>query len=311
MPHARRTIDRRSFVKASLAPAALPLVAALGQAPAECAEPATDPPADGPEIIDSNVHLFDWPFRKLKYARTGALVAKLRKHRITEAWAGSFEAVLHKQLDGVNRRLAEECRTRGDGLLLAMGSVNPAWPDWEEDLRRCHETYGMRGVRLYPAYHGYKLDHPEVVRLLDAAARRGLLVQIALRLEDERVHHTALDAGSVDPAPLVDALQKTPQAKVQLINAAGPLLGKSVGPLVTQTQVAFDIAATEGNGGIGRLIEGKNYSYRAAIPVDRLLFGSHAPFFPCESALFKLFESPLQLEQLEKLMHSNARRLLG
>ena len=70
-----------------------------------------------PTIIDSNVHLFDWPFRKLKYDRTEALIAKLRKHRITQAWAGSFEAILQKQLDAINHRLAEECRTRGDGVL--------------------------------------------------------------------------------------------------------------------------------------------------------------------------------------------------
>ena len=81
---------------------------------------------------------------------------------------------------------------------------------------------------------------------------------------------------------------------MQLINSAGPLLGNNVPALVRETQVTFDIAATEGNGGVGRLIEGKNPSYRGAIPVDRLLFGSHAPFFPCESALMKLFESPLE-----------------
>ena len=41
--------------------------------------------------------------------------------------------------------------------------------------------------------------------------------------------------------------------------------------------------------------------------MDRLLFGSHVPFFPCESALMKLVESPLDLEQLGKLMYGNAR----
>jgi predicted TIM-barrel fold metal-dependent hydrolase len=45
--------------------------------------------------------------------------------------------------------------------------------------------------------------------------------------------------------------------------------------------------------------------------MDRLLFGSHAPFFPCESALMKLFESPLSFEQLGQLMRANARRLIG
>src|SRR5688572_5319092 len=99
-----RRFDRRSFVKASLIPAALPLAAALAKATALSAEPPPSSASSGPDIIDSNVHLFEWPFRKLKYDRTEGLVAKLRRHRITQAWAGSFEAVLHKQLDAINRR---------------------------------------------------------------------------------------------------------------------------------------------------------------------------------------------------------------
>jgi predicted TIM-barrel fold metal-dependent hydrolase len=306
-----QTIDRRSFVKASLIPASLPFAASLANGVAESAEPVSNTARSGPEIIDCNVHLFQWPFRRLKYDRTEALVARLRRHRVTQAWAGSFEAVLQKRLDEVNRRLAEECRTHGDDLLIPIGSVNPAWPDWEEDLGRCHEQYGMRGVRLYPAYHGYTLDNPQLVRLLAAAAKRSMLVQIALRMEDERVHHPAIDVGSVKTAALAEALQKSPETKVQLINSAGTILGTSAAALVRQTQATFDIAATEGNGGVGRLIEGTNPSYRAAIPVDRLLFGSHAPYFPLESALMKLFESPLGLEQLEKLMRGNAQRLMS
>jgi uncharacterized protein len=310
MPHDRHhrpAINRRTFVKASLIPAVFPLAASLAGPDAQGAQPA---PA-GPEIIDTNVHLFQWPFRKLKYDRTEALIAKLKRHRITQAWAGSFEAVLHKQLDQINRRLAEECTARGGGMFVPIGSVNPAWPDWEEDLRRCHEQYRMKGVRLYPAYHGYALDHPEFARLIAEAAKRDLLLQIVLRMEDERVHHQAIAISAVNVAPLVDLLKNVPQAKVQLINSAGPLLGNNVESLVRETKVTFDIAATEGNGGVGRLIEGKLYSYRGAIPVERLLFGSHAPYFPCESALFKLFESPLSLDQLEKLMSANASRTIS
>jgi hypothetical protein len=114
----------------------------------------------------------------------------------------------------------------------------------------------------------------------------------------------------VNPSPLPEVLKKAPPARVQLINSAGPLLGNSLPVLVRETQITFDIAGTEGNGGVGRLIEGTNPSYRGAIPVDRLLFGSHAPYFPCESALLKLFESPLSFEQLGKLMSANARRLV-
>src|SRR5207249_11009291 len=101
-----QAIDRRRFVKASLISSALPIANVLATAAAQGAGPAPDPVPEGPEIIDSNVHLFKWPFRNLKYDRTEALVAKLRRHKITQAWAGSFEAVLQKQLDAANRRLA-------------------------------------------------------------------------------------------------------------------------------------------------------------------------------------------------------------
>jgi hypothetical protein len=92
------------------------------------------PAVRSPGIIDTNVNLFDWPFRALKYRDTKALVAKLKKHRIIEAWAGSFEALLSKDMSGVNARLAAECREHGPGFLIPFGSVNLAWPDWEEVL---------------------------------------------------------------------------------------------------------------------------------------------------------------------------------
>jgi hypothetical protein len=291
--------------------AALAITGGRVESPARGAESPPGEAGTGPEIVDSNVHLFRWPFRGLKYDRTEALVRKMRRHRIKEAWAGSFDAVLHKQLDAANRRLADECRERGGGLLIPVGSVNPAWPDWEEDLRRCHEQYRMPGIRLYPAYHGYELDHPELLRLLVAAARRGLLVQIAIRMEDERVHHPSVVAPVVNAAPLPEILVKVPDVRVQLLNADTVFRSGCVRALIERTRTTFDISAVEGDGGIGRLIADAHPTYRGGVPVERLLFGTHAPFFPCESALLKLFESPLDRPQLDKIMFANARRLLG
>lgn len=303
-------LDRRSFVKLSLFPAAFSLSSGWTALPSEEGQ-TVDSTADPPEIVDTNVFLFDWPFRRLKYARTERLVEKLRRHRITQAWAGSFEAVFHKQLDAANRRLAEECRLRGEGLLLPFGSVNPAWSGWQDDLRRCREEYGMPGIRLYPGYHGYALDDPQFVRLLQMATDLGLLVQIALRLEDERVHHPLIEAPRVAAAPLVPVLKDIPAARVQLVHAASALRGSHVPDLVEQTTVTFDISNIEGNGGVGRLIDGNHWYYhRTPVPAERLLFGSHAPFFPVESALLKLFESPLSREQLQRVMSANAGELL-
>jgi predicted TIM-barrel fold metal-dependent hydrolase len=304
-----RKLTRRRFLNGALLPAV------LGTLP-ERAVQGVEPDGSAvvvPEIIDTNVHVFDWPFRRLKYAGARALVAKLRRHRITQAWAGSYEGLLHRNLDGVNARLAEECRANGAGMLLPFGTVNPALPDWEADVRRCHENHRMRGIRLYPSYHNYTLQRPEVARLLELAQQRGLIVQLVVRMEDPRVHLPVMRTPAVDVTALPELLARLPKIKFQLLNAFNAtesLRGQVGRRLIEQTRVMVDFSHVEGQGGLGKLIAGDRDSSRPPLPAERIVFGSHAPFFPCESAVFKLFESPLGLPELEKVMRGNAERFL-
>jgi predicted TIM-barrel fold metal-dependent hydrolase len=48
----------------------------------------------------------------------------------------------------------------------------------------------------------------------------------------------------------------------------------------------------------------------AQVGWDRLLFGSHAPFFYPEAAALKLKESALSPERAEAIRRGNARRVL-
>ena len=74
--------------------------------------------------------------------------------------------------------------------------------------------------------------------------------------------------------------------------------------------MTVDFSHVEGQGGLGKLIAGDRDSGRPPLPAERIFFGSHAPYFPCESAVFKLFESPLGRPELEKMMRGNAERFL-
>jgi predicted TIM-barrel fold metal-dependent hydrolase len=223
----------------------------------------------------------------------------LRAQGVTRACASSFEGLLHRDLGGVNARLAADCARHGSGLFLPFGTVNPKLPDWQEDLRRCHEVHHMRGIRLHPNYHGYGLDDPACGELLSAAARRGLIVQIALVMEDERTQHPLMRVPPVNPAPLAGIVKALPKLRLMLLNANRT---PGAGQLSAAGTLYFDVAMVEGVGGIARLV--------SEVPAARVLFGSHAPFFYFASALLKVKEAGLPQAQVQAITEGNATELL-
>lgn len=286
-------LPRRAFLKASAATASL---AALSPPTLSAAEPKPTVPA---ALIDTNLTLSRWPFRRCPLDEAAALVAKLREHGVTQAWAGTFDGLLHKDLASANARLAAECRAHA-GLLVPFGSVNPKLPDWEAELRRCADVHRMPGLRLHPNYHGYRLDDPAFVRLLALAAEKQLIVQLAVIMEDERTQPPLLQVPPVDTAPLAGLLKQLPRLRLVLLNAFRTLRGE---PLLRLAAAGahFDLAMLEGVGGVANLLK--------QLPAERLLFGSHAPLFYFESAALKLKESRLTPEQDRALRSSNALRL--
>ena len=311
------SIDRRRFLKGTLlgaaSAAAAPLSGVLEASESARHFSADEAPSSSRQglVVDTNVHLFEWPFRALKHAGTSSVVKKLRKHGIRRAWAGSYEALFHKNIDRVNARLAEACHEQGEGLLLPFGTVNPRWPDWEEDLRRADETYDMPGIRLYPGYQNYELDLPEFKELVVAASERGLIVQIAVDQEDERMQHPRIDASVVDVTPLPTSLMDAPEATVQLLNPFRHARGERLRLMVEETDVLFGTSNLDGTGAIERIMAGKHwYLGDVKIPASRLMVGSHMPFRPVESALLQLVESELSSEDADAIMFANAERLL-
>lgn len=253
--------------------------------------------------IDVNVSLFRYPTRRLQLDDASVLVQYLKGRGVTQAWAGSFEALLHNDVAGVNQRLADVCREVGDQFLIPFGVVNPELPDWEDDLRRCHEEHRMPGIRLLPNYHGYRLDSPQFHKLLELANQKGLIVQIAVRQEDPRTQHRLLPVPDVDVLPLVAALPQFPRLRIVILNGLMSLSSDQQTRLCQAGQVYFEIATLEGIGGVTRLLK--------SVPADRILFGSHAPFFVWESADLKLKESDLPLPLLEGVRQANAISLLN
>lgn len=251
-------------------------------------------------MIDTNVWLSRWPFRRLPLDETPRLIESLRQRGVTQAWAGSFDMLLHRDISSVNARLAEECRN-SEGFLIPFGAINPALPGWKEDLRRCAEQHGMRGLRLTPNYHRYELSDPRFIELLDHAADQRLIVQMALRMEDDRTQHPLVAVPDVNPAPLLKLVADRPALRVMIINGLRTLSGEPLAKLALTGRVWFEISMQEGAAGLESL--------QKLVPLERIAFGTYAPFFVPESALLKLKESELAEGQRAAIESRNALAL--
>jgi uncharacterized protein len=251
--------------------------------------------------IDTNVHLGHWPFRRHGYEDTVKLLGKLRALKVDQAWVANFEGVLHKDIAGVNARMAAECKEHGSGMLIPFGAVNPRQPDWPEELRRCRAVHKMPGVRLYPNYHGYPLDDPDFGKLLSLAAAAKLLVQLVVKMEDERTHHPLIKVKDVDLSALPKIVAGIAGLRLQILNCPISAAGETLVPLARSGRVFFDIAMQEGVGAVAKLVE--------RIGADRVLYGSHFPLFVAESAALKMKEADLNADVELAIRSGNAKGL--
>ena len=251
------------------------------------------------DIIDTNLSLFQWPFRRLPLDDTALLIKKMRTLGITRGWVGSLEAILHRDIASVNGRLTGVCAKYPE--LTPIGSVNPTLSDWQGDLSRCLKEYKMPGVRLHPGYHGYTLADRSFTQMLEQATKAGLFVQIAVTMEDPRTQHSRMRVPDVDLAPLPELMGDHPGARVQLLNLRPR--GAQIDSLAKIPGVYLDTARVEGTDGVPALLE--------KMPRGRVLFGTHAPVLIPEAALIRTHESNrLDEKFLRSLLAGNAQALL-
>jgi uncharacterized protein len=263
---------------------------------------AHDAPSANP-IIDTHVYLSHWPHNRLSSDEPTELIAALRRNNVSQAWVSSFDGLFHKDIGGVNQRLAETCSRLGHEKLIPFGTINPTLPDWEDDIRRCHESFHMPGVRLHPNYHSYTLDDPRFARLLTLATAGGLIVQLVARMKNERYfllnpHTEQVDLKAL--SPIIAALQG---ARLLLTNAYRSAGDESIRPFLQQRQVHFDFARAKDSAEVGRLVEKTS--------PDRVVFGSGMPLHDVASISSLLQESQLAANNKQSIAVENARKLVA
>jgi len=254
-------------------------------------------------MIDVNAYLGHFAFRRLHHNTAAGLLRLMDRKRIERAAVSSAAAITYRNAHAGNEELFEEIGRHRDRL-IPFAVLNPAYAGWRDDLAASHEKHGIRGLRLYPRWHNYRLADPECLDLVRAAAQRRLLVSIPMRVEDRRQQSWLVDIPDVDHDEVAALVKAVPEGRFLLLNGSGfsgSVLGRENNGLPANYSVDIARVNPEVYNEMGQLI--------ANLGPERLLFGTGMPFHYPDPALLKLevLDAPESVKDM--IRRGNAARL--
>jgi predicted TIM-barrel fold metal-dependent hydrolase len=256
-------------------------------------------------IIDVNAYLGHFAFRRLRHNTAESLLRLMDARKIDRAVVSSASAITYRNAQSGNEEVDSEVKARRDRL-IPFAVINPTYAGWEDDLKTCHEGFGMRGLRLYPGWHNYKLSDPRCLDLVHAAAARGLVVSIPLRVEDHRQRSWLVDVPNVSLDDVAALVRARPEAKFLLLNGIGYVrspLGRAGSDLPANYRIEISRLSALLDNEIGALIK--------SLGPDRIVFGTGMPFSYPDPALLKLEMLSASPEQKERVAWRNAAEWLS
>jgi len=167
-------------------------------------------------LIDVNAYLGHFAFRRLRHNTAEGLLKLMDRHGIDKAIVSSASAITYRNPQSGNEELMEEVRGHEDRL-IPFAVINPSYAGWEDDLRICHDEFGMKGLRLYPKWHNYDLSDPHCMELINRATEMGMIISIPIRVEDYRQRSWLVDVPDLsldDLAGLMMGLTPAPSVSI-------------------------------------------------------------------------------------------------
>jgi uncharacterized protein len=254
-------------------------------------------------FFDVNAYLGHFAFRQLRHNTPDALLRQMDAKGIERALVSSASAITYRNSQSGNEELDAAVRPHRDRL-IPLAVINPSYAGWQDDLKICHEDFGMRGLRLYPKWHNYALADACAGELIGAATERRLPISIPLRAEDYRQRSWLVDVPDIPLAEIVDLVQAHPDARFLLVNGAGFIhspLGRESNRLPANYWIEISRLSALLHNEIGQLL--------VRLGPDRLVFGTGMPFkYPDPSQLkLEVLDAPEGVK--EKIRWSNALSL--
>ena len=207
-------------------------------------------------------------------------------------------ATAPKQVKGINR-LSAELNGR-EGLFYA-GAVHPDCDDIEETLDFIKAS-GLFGIKLHPDYQGVHFDDPRYLRIMEAAARRGLFIVTHAGVDIAYRDHVHCTPDMV--LRVLDTLGGVIDNKLILAHMGGYELPDEVIEKLCGKPVLMDTAA------VLDLYPDRCVEIILRHGAERVLFATDSPWRSQRQYVDILRSLHLTDAQRESILHGNAERIL-
>ena len=251
-------------------------------------------------FLDINTAVGHWPFQQLAYESAAALEVRLKEYGIAGALTVNTHGLFYRDVQNANIELAQWIA--GNPFFIGCASVDPAYPQWEKDLRVCVEKFKFRAMRLAPLYHGYDAGGELTDRALRAAAELDIPVLFPQRIMDPRQRHHLDVTGIVPPQTVFELAERHPDCRIVCTETL--IVDDDLPRMIPLKNLYVESSRQlAGFSGLFRRIV-------SAIGAERVLFGSGAPFKEVLPAVIKMEESGFSADEFEKIARGNAASLL-
>jgi predicted TIM-barrel fold metal-dependent hydrolase len=258
-------------------------------------------------LIDINAYTGHWPFKQLQNNTCEGLLARMKEYGTDISVITNLHGVFYKNTQSANDELYEEVRSKRafNDRFLPFGIINPIYAGWKDDFNTCVKNYGMKGIRVFPTYHDYAIDDPNLVELVKMARDADVAVALTMRIVDSR-QRSWMDLATEWPLKnYLPLLRAVPDAKFMLLNLGTNMaLSEEDENTISNGQVLMDTS--------GRYVTHfANYVKR--FRKNRFAFGTHFPVLDYYTGLLRiesLRKEEATEEDRELFRHLNARQFL-
>lgn len=256
-------------------------------------------------LIDANAYLGHFAFRRLRFNTPSGLLQLMDEKGIQKAMVSSASAITYRNPQAGNEELFEQVNEHRDRL-IPFAVINPSYAGWEDDIRICHEQLRMKGIRIYPNWHNYKLNDPCSLELIEVCSELGLPVSIPIRVEDYRQRSWLVDVPDLSLEEIAEVVQQAPKTRFILLNGTN-FINSPLGEKKSDRPINYWIEISR----LSALITNEIGELLSRLGTDHIIFGTGIPFKYPDPALLKLEVLELTEEEKEKIAWRNALKLLA